>query len=132
MNDEQINFKILFRSPKYPVIVIAVDDLWSASDIEQLGNICVISGSLENDDEIKVIDSTGEEFWYLPEEYTLAPGFFAKKWTKKQIIELYNKSEAAKESNIQYPLKSLSNKKLSKIISEICKILSHNNWLDAD
>ena len=49
-----------------------------------------------------------------------------KKWTKKQIIDLYNNSEASKESNIQYSSKSLSSKRLLRIVTEICDILSHN------
>lgn len=123
MNDHQINFRILFRSPKYPVIVIDEDGLWSASNIEELGTICVLSKPGDEDDKLKVIDTSGEEFWYMPKQYALTPGFPFQKWTKKQIIELFNNSETAKEENIQYPLKSLSNKKLSKIVTEICDLL---------
>ena len=125
MGKEQINFRILFRSPKYPVIIISSDDLSSASNIEKLGTLCVLSEPSEDDDNVRVIDSTGEEFWYLPEHFVLSPGFFPKKWTKKQVIDLFNSSVNAKEKNIQYPLKSLSNTRLSKIIVDICEILSY-------
>ena len=124
MGKEHIHFKIIFRSPEYPVIIISADDLSSASNIEQLGKLCVLSEPSEDDDKVRVIDSTGEEFWYLPEHFALSPGFFPKKWTKKQIVDLFNRSVNAKEKNIQYPLKSLSNKRLSKIIVDICEILS--------
>ena len=123
MNNDKIKFSVLFRSPKYPVIVIAEDDIWPATGIEELGVVCVISAPIEGDENIIVIDSTGEEFWYVPEQCAIAPGFFRKKWTKKQIIELYNNSEAAKESGIQYPVKSLSSKRLSTIVGDICGIL---------
>ena len=132
MNDGQINFRILFRSPKYPVIVIAEDDIWSASGIQELGAICVVSEPADDEDKITVIDCTGEEFWYFPEQYALSPAFFRKKWNKKQIIELFNNTEAAKESNMQYPLKSLSSKRLCKIVADICEILGHNQALHAD
>ena len=122
MRKEQINFRILFRSPKYPVIIIDENDLWSASNIDELGTICVIS-SPEDSEKLKVIDTTGEEFWYMPEHYALAPGFNFRKWTKKQIIELFNNSDTAKEEKIQYPLKGLTNKKLSKIVNDICDLL---------
>jgi hypothetical protein len=49
-----------------------------------------------------------------------------KNWTKKQIIELFNHSETAKERNIQYSLKSISNKRLPIIVGDICNVLSHN------
>ena len=132
MNNNQINFKVLLRSPKYPVIVIEDNDIWTASGIEELGMICVTSKPVEDEDSIKVIDCTGEEFWYLPDQYVLVPGFFTKKWTKKQIIELYNNSESARERNIRYPLKSLSSKRISKIVTDICEILSHNQHLHED
>lgn len=126
MDNDQINFRVLLRSPKYPVIVISDDDIWAASGIEELGAICVLAEAVDDEDKIKVVDCTGEEFWYLPNQYALTPGFLIRKWTKKQIIDLYNNSEASKESNIQYSSKSLSSKRLSRIVTEICDILSHN------
>jgi hypothetical protein len=42
MSKEQINFKVLLRSPKYPTMVISEDDLFSAYNIKQLG-LCVFS-----------------------------------------------------------------------------------------
>ena len=62
MNDDQINFRILLRNPKYPIIVVVEDDLWSAYNIEQLGTICIMSAPCRDDNKIKVIDTNGEEF----------------------------------------------------------------------
>lgn len=126
MKDDQINFRILFRSPKYPAIVIAEDDIWPAFNIEELGTICVLSEPLDGSKNIKVVDSTGEEFWFMPEQIALAPGFMRKRWTKKQIIGLFNSSETAEESKIQYSLKSLSNKRLNVVVLEICNLLRQN------
>jgi len=123
MANEQINFKVLLRSPKYPVIVIADDGLYSAYDIEQLGALCVISEPFDDDVELKIVDSSGAEFIYFSEHTALMPGILNKRWTKKQIIELYNTCANADETNIKYPLKSVSSKKLSRIIGEICDLL---------
>jgi len=120
---EQINFKVLLRSPKYPAIVISEDDLFSAYNIKQLGTLCVFSETFDEDDKIRVIDSSGCEFVYFQEHKAIMPGVLNKKWTKKQIIELFNNSMNANETKIKYPLKSLSNKKLSRIIGEICELL---------
>ena len=120
---EQINFKVLLRSPKYPAIVISEDDLFSAYNIKQLGTLCVLSETFDEDDKIRVIDSSGCEFVYFQEHKAIMPGILNKKWTKKQIIELYNNSQNAKENNSNYPIKSLSSKKLSRIIGEICELL---------
>jgi len=123
MSEDQIRFNILFRRPKYPVIVISSDELNSAYDIDQLAAHCILSEPFDNEIFVKVIDSTGEEFWYSPEHFTLSPGMAFKRWTKKRIIELYNKSPNAKENKNSYPIQSLSNKKLSRIISDICELL---------
>jgi len=107
MATEQINFKVLLRSPKYPVIVVADDGLYSAYDNEQLGALCVFSEPFEDDDELKVVDSSGAEFIYFSEHTSLMPGILNKRWTIKQIIELYNTSVNAEETNIKYSLKSI-------------------------
>ena len=123
MATEQINFKVLLRSPKYPVIVIADDGLYPAFDIEELGAWCVFSEPFDDDDELKVVDSLGAELIYFSEHTSLMPGIPNERWTKKQIIEFYNSSVNAEETNIKYPLKSISSKKLSQIIGEICELL---------
>ena len=123
MSEDQIRFNILFRRPKYPVIVISSDELNSAYNIDQLAAHCILSEPFDNEIFVKVIDSTGEEFWYSPEHFTLSPGMAFKRWTKKRIIELYNNSPNAKDNNNSYPIQSLSNKRLSRIISDICELL---------
>jgi hypothetical protein len=132
MNDDNVHFRILFRSPQYPVIVIEKDDIWPAHNIQELGAVCYNSEPFENEENIKVIDSSGEEFWYSPDQIVLMPGFFQKKWTKKQLIELFDNSETAKENKIRYTKKSLSNIRVATIVSDICAILSHNMSLNAD
>ncbi len=124
MKKKRIKFNILFRGPEYPVIVISSEDeLSSAYNIDQLATQCIFSEPPANETYVKIIDSTGEEFWYEPKLFVLSPGFLRKIWTKKQIIELFNNSLNAKEDNLSYPLKSISNKKLSRIITDICEIL---------
>ena len=88
-----------------------------------MGALCVFSEPCDDDDELKVVDSSGAEFIYFSEHTALMPGILNKRWTKKQLIELYNTSVKAEETNIQYPLKSISSKKLSRIIGEICELL---------
>ena len=119
----QIEFNIILRKPKYPVIVVSNDKLYSAFNIKQLAKSCISSMPIENKTTIQVVDSTGEEFWYSPEQYILSPGFSFKKWTKKQIIEAFNSSKNAKDSMQEYSMKSLSSKRLEKIIRDICEML---------
>ena len=124
MKEQEVVFKILFRSPKYPVIIISQDRLLTGYDIDTLSIVLLSVSPPYEKDYVKVIDFTGEEFWFYPDKIYLTPGFFPKKWTKKKVIELYNNSPNAKKSNSNYLLKSLSSKKFSRIIGEICELLS--------
>jgi hypothetical protein len=128
MKNEQIHFRILLRSPKYPAIVVAADDILPAFNIKELGTACYFSEPFENG-RIKVIDNTGEEFLYMPDQIALFPGIARRKWTKARIIDLFNNSETAKEGNMKYSPKSLSNKRVAEIVNEICHLLGHNNRL---
>ena len=117
---DQIEFKILLRRPKFPVIVVSADRLYSAFNLKQLAESCISSVPIENKGHIQVVDSDGAEFWYTLERYTLAPGFIFKKWTKKQIVETFNNSKNAKTTSQEYSTKSLSNKRLENIVYDIC------------
>lgn len=132
MKDDQIQFRILFRSPIYPVIVLAEDDIWPANNINELGSVCYVSEPPKDRESIKVVDSRGEEFLYLPDQVALTPGIKRKKWTKRQFIELFDNSETAKEKNLQYSQKLLPNKKLTTIVADICSVLRHNQALNSD
>ena len=120
---EKHKFKILFRGPVYPAIIVSDQRLYSAFDIEELAIGCMSSNPIKGSSTIKVIDSTGEEFWFTPEHNAMSFGFLSQKWTKKKIIELFNKSSNAKKAKLEYPLKTLSNKRLAKIITDICEAL---------
>jgi hypothetical protein len=120
---EKIQFQIVFRKPRYPVVVVSKDKLCSAFEINQLANCCISSTPIDDKSYVQVIDSTGEEFWYNLEHYALSPGFAFKKWTKKKIIETYNNSSNARRINQKYSLKSLSSKRLDKIVYDICSLL---------
>ena len=120
---DQIEFNIILRKPKYPVIIVSANRLYSAFNIKQLAESCISSTLMENKSYIQVVDSTGSEFWYSPENYVLSPGFASKKWTKKKIIEKFNSYANTKDTMQQYSMKSLSSKRLEKVIRDICEML---------
>ena len=126
MKNEQVKFRILLRGPKYPAIVIGDCDILPAFNIKELGTACYLSAPPDNSEKISVVDCTGEEFLYLPDETALMPTISRNKWTKKKFIDLFNSSETAKEEKLQYSTKGLSNKRLADIVHEICKLLGHS------
>lgn len=120
---DQIEFNIILRKLKYPVIIISAEKLYSAFNIKQLAKCCISSVPIEGKTIIQAIDSTGEEFWYSPGKHVLSPGFSFKRWTKKQLIEIFNCSSNAQNSLQEYSAKSLSAKRLEKIVSDICELI---------
>ncbi len=121
MND--IKFRVLLRHPVYPVIIISRDRLFSAVDVVELAQRCVMSAPFDGKNVVSVIDSAAEEFWYMPDQYGLAPGPPTRKWTKKEIVETYNQSANATGSGRPYPVKSISAKRRDKIIRDICEMI---------
>ncbi len=121
---EKVEFLVMFRSPKYPVLLLASGKTYSAFNLEQLAEICV-SIKLNDNTKVQVIDSKGSEFWYMPEKFILSPGFVFKKWSKKQLIETFNNSLNIRESQQEYSMKSLSSKKVERIIGDLCRILNN-------
>jgi len=120
---DQIEFHIILRKPKYPVIIISAEKLYSAFNIKQLAKCCISSVPIKGKTIIQAIDSTGEEFGYSPGKYVLSPGFSFKRWTKKQLIETFNCSSNAQNSLQEYSTKSLSAKRLEKIVRDICELI---------
>ncbi|MGD8702177.1 MAG: hypothetical protein PVG51_00995 [Desulfosarcina sp.] len=118
-----IKFSVIFRSPKYPVFVIDKERLFSAFSIDELAECCISSTPHNGRSIVQVVDASGEEFWYSPDQCALSPGFSFKKWTKKEIIEEYNNSINAQLSEQQYSTKSISSKRLEKVVYDICNLL---------
>ena len=123
MKDNNKLIKYVFRSPVFPVIIISHDKLLSASNFKTLTIKLLEAIPQGNENIIKTIDSTGKEFWYNFQNKVFAPGFSFKRWTKMKMIELFNNSSNAIKLNKLYSTKSISNKKLAKIIKEICELV---------
>ena len=111
---------IFSRTPKFPVVGFADKVLFSALELSGLASILVRFEPSSGKDKIQVVDVTGEEFWYSRTQYVLAPGFTIRRWTKRQIIDLYNSNVG---SDRTYAIRSLSNKRLSEIVNEIANLI---------
>jgi len=60
MKEQEVEFKVLFRSPKYPVIIISQDKLLTSYDIDTLAIALLSVPPPCEKDYVKVIDFTGE------------------------------------------------------------------------
>jgi hypothetical protein len=115
---------VLFHWPKFPVIVTGPIDLAAAVDrkklIAVLGALTPAGGTFD----VKVIDTTGREFWYDTTQKILAPGFAAKVWTKRQLVQLYNDKAGAALG--PYKPGSLPNRRLDCIVQDIANLLLYS------
>ena len=102
------DFGVLFHRPTFPVVGFAGDSLFSALDLKTFASILGRLGSSSDEDNVKLVDSTGVEFWYSCEQRVLSSRFMGKPWTKRQIIDLYNSHI---ESDRRCSAHSLSNKR---------------------
>jgi hypothetical protein len=112
---------VMFHWPKLPVIVTGPRGLAAALDRKKL--IAVLGAQTPTDAkfEVKVIDTTGREFWYDTMQKILAPGFAVKVWTKRQLVQLYNDDSGVALG--PYQPGSLPNRRLDRIVQEIANLL---------
>jgi hypothetical protein len=110
---------IMFRRPRLPAIVLSPQGLGSALDRKQLIRILNTIQSSDSFPDAKVIEITGSEFWFDASKRYLAPGFTGRRWTKKQLIDVYNGARRK-----QYSPRSLQNFKLERIITDIALLLN--------
>lgn len=126
MTDDTFRFYALLRNPEYPVIILSSDRLRAAKNLDTLAMACLLSTVSENKHHVTVIDITGDEFWFVPGVYAITPGFIHKRWTKKRMIDLYNQSVNARETGVTYSDRSLGNKSLARITTDICALIEES------
>ena len=108
----------MFRWPQLPAIVLSAQGLESAFDRKQLLRILNTIQSADSFPAAKVIEVKGSEFWFDATNRYLAPGFAGRRWTKRQLIDLYNGARQKK-----YLPRSLQNFRLEKLIKDIALLL---------
>jgi hypothetical protein len=112
----------IFRKPKFPIIC-DFDGILIAAKSErtftkQLGTL-----NFDNDKSYNVISITGEGWMFLPKHMAISPLTAKKKWSKKEIISLYNNRKNPICIESQYSEKSISAKRYDKIFNDIVVLL---------
>ena len=111
-----------FRKPVYPVIIDIKGTLICGFSASTLARRLSKLSDLE-DQAYRAIDSTGEGWSFYSVHWILTPLTLKKRWTKLEIIRLFNDRKNKNPGNCQYSEKSLSSKRLVKIIYEIVELL---------
>ena len=123
MSDGRLRLGVLFRPPRFPVIVFGPTGVGAARSLAGLAKVLATFPPSRPGVDIKIVDATAEEFWFDGEHGVLSPGFAMRRWTKKQIIDAYN---GCPEGRL-FPCRttSLSSRKVGDVVTEICELISH-------
>lgn len=119
MNDTlKINY--FLRKPAYPIL-IDIDGLLicgkSGKDLLRKLNKAV----LPSDKVYPIIDNNVEGFAFHHNSWIITPLTTKKKWTKIEIIRLYNNRTNQNDGSLPYSEKSLSAKRKNQIFDDIIK-----------
>jgi len=116
--------KYLFRPPKFPVI-ISIEGYFIGAETPADFLQQVKQAPADAKGIYDMVDATGEGWSFLSEHMVISPITFKKRWTKKQIISLFNQ-RINKEAGQQelYSEKSISSKRLERIIADLVRLSS--------
>ena len=122
MSDGKRTLGVLFRPPRFPVIVFGPARVGAARSLAGLAKVMAALPPSCHGTDVRIVDPTGEEFWFDAEHSVLSPGFTIRRWTKKRIIDAYN----ARPEGRRLPCRatSLSSRKLGDMVAEICELAS--------
>ena len=113
-----------FRRPQYPVLIDLDGRLVAAKSpkalLRQLSDL-----DLPVKSNYPAIDGAGEGWglYLFPGEAVLSPMAVKKRWSKREVIHLYNQRQNASQNDLPYSEKSLSSKRVDRIIREIAELL---------
>ena len=110
----------LFRKPSFPVLMNINGYFIGAKTpfklIRKLSEI-----ELEHDGVYDVVDIKGFSWSLYVETMTISPLTLRNRWTKLEIIKLFNERKNT-SNGIKYSEKSLSSKKLDRIITDLAEL----------
>jgi hypothetical protein len=116
--------KYLFRLPKFPVLLDAGAQLVHARSkaqfearISQLG--------FTGEESRNIIDSKAEGFALYPKSMIVAPHIGMRRWTKANIIDLYNNRRSPGQPELAKT--SLGNRSLEQVVKEVGQLLAQRH-----
>ena len=118
-----MDVKYILRKPEFPII-INLDGHVIAATPQSLPKQLSCLG-LSADSSYDVIDQSGEGFGLFVSDviFGVSPLVMKKTWTKLELIRLYNGRKNKTADEPAYSEKSLSAKKVVRIISDISGLL---------
>ena len=118
--------RCLFRSPEFPLICDAGSILIGAMSLADFADQAAVL-DLPGDANLPVVDASSEGWVFNTQHSMVSPLTTKKRWTKKEVIALFNASNAASKLGKQYSERSLSAKRFDRIITDIVELIQSAN-----
>ncbi len=109
------------RKPRFPIIIDTGVELVGAKTGVECSKLFARVGVSNNDVSTSVIDASAEGFGFYPQLMVISALTIKKRWTKSEIINLYNSRRKAWAP--EYRANSLGNKPVGRIVAEIVDLL---------
>jgi hypothetical protein len=114
--------KCIFREPEFPLLCDVGGVLVGALSLAEFSrHVAVLD--LPPDADLVVVDASAEGWVFNTKHRVLSPLTFKKRWTKKEVITLFNRSDVARKLEGQYSERSLSAKRFDRIMAEIVALI---------
>ncbi len=110
------------RVPRFPVLG-EVDGLviGARSDAQLQKSLAELD--LSGHDVVDFVDSTAEGWSFRSKLMVFSPFTVHKRWTKREVIEMFNASRTAQTLGVSYSERSLSSKRFDRIVNEIVDLM---------
>ena len=118
--------RYLFRLPRFPVICNVDGVLVGAKSSNALESQ-IEALDLSSGKDYSLVDASGEGWALATEHMVVSPLIAKKRWTKGEIILMFNTSDNAQQSGATYSDKSLSSKRLDRIVADVVELISSGN-----
>jgi len=112
--------------PAFPIICEIGDIIVGAGTGEQFEKE-ILSLDLPAGEHLPIVDVSAEGWELSVDHMVITPLTIKKRWTKKEVISLFNNSSLAKKSQVEYSMKSLSSKRFDKILTELVEHIRRLN-----
>ena len=118
--------RCLFREPEFPVVCDAPAGLVGATSLRDFAAQVDPLG-LPPGENLPLVDASAEGWVFNTQHCVLSPLTLKKRWTKKEVIAMFNGSDAARKLGGKYSERSLSAKRFDRILGEIVSLIQSAN-----
>jgi hypothetical protein len=118
--------RYLFSPPTFPLICDVQGTLIGAESPEEVAEQ-VAGMQLPPHEQLPLVDATGRGWVFVTDHNVVSPLTVKSRWTKKEIVAMFNNSDTARRSGESYPTRSLSARRLDRIVREIAVMVRNVN-----